>query len=148
MKDGFEFTENRFFIRGKGDISYNYNHGRLASDPRLAATNFLNALDSMQPLLDKYKTENEKLLADVPTLKDIVDATWKKRGRTPQPQRRTHRHGAQNRRIPQSRPTGTGGHPTNPEEGDENVTGSSALAAITIFCDFTCFSQNWRLSLS
>ena len=30
MKDGFDFIENRFFVRGEGNILYNFNAGRLA----------------------------------------------------------------------------------------------------------------------
>lgn len=35
-KDGFDFIENRFFARGEGNILYNFNYGKLASDPKTA----------------------------------------------------------------------------------------------------------------
>jgi hypothetical protein len=78
IKDGFDLVQNRFFIKGEGEILYNYNHGHLASDPKTAAQNFLNALDTMPALLEKYKTDNEKLMKDVPTLKAVVESPWKK----------------------------------------------------------------------
>ncbi len=78
VKDGFDLVQNRFFIKGEGEILYNYNHGHLASDPKTAAANFLNALNTMPALLEKYKTDNEKLMKDVPTLKAVVESPWKK----------------------------------------------------------------------
>ncbi|KAA6330843.1 hypothetical protein EZS27_020490 [termite gut metagenome] len=78
VKDGFDLVQNRFFVKGEGEILYNYNHGHMASDPKTAAANFLNALDTMPALLDKYKTDNEKLMKDVPTLKEVVESVWKK----------------------------------------------------------------------
>lgn len=78
VKDGFDLVQNRFFIKGEGEILYNYNHGHLAADPKTAAANFLNALDTMPALLEKYKTDNDKLMKDVPTLKAVVESPWKK----------------------------------------------------------------------
>ncbi len=34
QKDGFDFIENRFFVRGEGNILYNFNNGRLAKTQR------------------------------------------------------------------------------------------------------------------
>ena len=78
IKDGFDLVQNRFFIKGEGEVLYNYNHGHLANDPKLAAANFLNALDTMPALLNKYKTDNERLMKDVPVLKEVVESVWKK----------------------------------------------------------------------
>jgi len=78
VKEGFDLVQNRFFIKGEGEILYNYNHGHIAADPKTAAANFLNALDTMPALLDKYKKDNEKLVKDVPTLKAVVESVWKK----------------------------------------------------------------------
>jgi N12 class adenine-specific DNA methylase len=78
VKDGFDLVQNRFFIKGEGEILYNYNHGHIAVDPKTAAANFLNALDTMPALLEKYKTDNEKLMKDVPVLKTVVESVWKK----------------------------------------------------------------------
>ena len=78
IKDGFDLVQNRFFIKGEGEILYNYNHGHIAADPKTAAANFLNALDTMPALLEKYKADNEKLMKDVPTLKAVVESPWKR----------------------------------------------------------------------
>ena len=43
-KEGFDVIQNRFFIKGEGELLYNYNHGVMATDPKTAAQNFLNAL--------------------------------------------------------------------------------------------------------
>ena len=78
VKDGFDLIQNRFFIKGAGDILYNYNHGIIASDPKTASLNFLNALDSMPKLRDRYQAENEKLQKDIPVLKEVVESSWRK----------------------------------------------------------------------
>ncbi|MDR0682185.1 MAG: helicase C-terminal domain-containing protein, partial [Dysgonamonadaceae bacterium] len=78
VKDGFDLVQNRFFVKGEGEILYNYNHGHMATDPKTAAQNFINALDTMPALLEKYKSDNEKLMKDVPTLKAVVEEVWKK----------------------------------------------------------------------
>ena len=78
VKDGFDLIQNRFFVKGEGEILYNYNHGNMATDPKTAALNFLNALDTMPKLLEKYQVDNEKLQKDIPTLKEVVEANWRK----------------------------------------------------------------------
>ena len=78
VKDGFDLIQNRFFVKGEGEILYNYNHGNMATDPKTAALNFLNALDTMPKLLEKYQVDNEKLRKDIPTLKEVVEANWRK----------------------------------------------------------------------
>ena len=78
VKDGFDLIQNRFFVKGEGEILYNYNHGNMATDPKTAALNFLNALDTMPKLLERYQADNEKLQKDIPTLKEVVDANWRK----------------------------------------------------------------------
>lgn len=77
-KDGFDIIQNRFFVKGEGDILYNYNHGVMASDPKTAAQNFLNALDTMPKLLERYQAENQKLEKDIPVLKEVVESNWRK----------------------------------------------------------------------
>lgn len=77
-KDGFDVVQNRFFAKGEGEILYNYNHGYMATDPKTAAQNFLNALDTMPKLLEKYQKENEKQVKDIPILKEVVESTWRK----------------------------------------------------------------------
>lgn len=78
VKDGFDLIQNRFFIKGTGGILYNYNHGIMASDPKTASLNFLNALDTMPQLLDRYRTENQRLQKDIPVLKEVVESSWRR----------------------------------------------------------------------
>ena len=78
LKDGMSFKDNRFFVEGEGGIKYSYNNGHLALDPLLASKNFLNALDKIPALIEKYEKENEKLSKDLPVLKDVMDATFRK----------------------------------------------------------------------
>lgn len=77
-KDGFIVKQNRFFVKGEGEILYNYNHGVMATDPKTAAQNFLNALETMPKLLERYQADNEKLQKDVPVLKEVIEGTWRK----------------------------------------------------------------------
>lgn len=76
MKDGFDFKQNRFFVGG--EYKYSYNNGNMASDPKLASLNFLNALERVPKYIEQYKTENEKLERDIPVLQQVVNKTWKK----------------------------------------------------------------------
>lgn len=78
QKEGFDMVQNRFYVRGEGDYLYQYNYGNLASDPRLAAQNFINALGTIEPTLEKFQKENEKLSKDIPTLKEVVEGSWRK----------------------------------------------------------------------
>lgn len=77
-KDGYDLVQNRFFVRGEGQILYNYNYGSLAADPKTASLNFLNALDSMPKLLEKYQTDTDKRMQDVPVLRQVVESVWSK----------------------------------------------------------------------
>jgi N12 class adenine-specific DNA methylase len=78
-KDGFDFIQNRFSVRGEGEIYYQYNNGQMAVDPKLASQNFLHALvENMPRLLGRYKADNEKLLKDIPVLKEVVESTWRR----------------------------------------------------------------------
>lgn len=79
QKDGFDMVQNRFYVQGEGKIYYHYNNGVLAADPKTAVRNFLNALTSMPPkLLEKYKSENEKISKDIPGLQEVLKDTWKR----------------------------------------------------------------------
>lgn len=78
QKEGSIFKDNRFFIEGEGNIKYSYNNGHIATDPLLASTNFLKALDRIPALIEKYQTDNEKLSKDLPVLKEVMTATFKK----------------------------------------------------------------------
>ena len=77
-KDGFDMVQNRFYVRGEGDYLYQYNYGNLAADPRLASLNFIHALATIKPTLEKFQKNNEKLEKDIPILKEVVNGTWHK----------------------------------------------------------------------
>ncbi len=78
MKDGFDMVQNRFFVKGEGEVLYSYNHGIMASNPKTASMNFLKALDSMPGLLKRYEAENKELEKDIPALKEVINAKWHK----------------------------------------------------------------------
>ena len=78
VKEGLDFCENRFFVRGAGKLLYNYNNGRLAADPQTACRNFINAFDSIPRLIEKYTRDNADIEKEIPVLKQVVDETWKK----------------------------------------------------------------------
>jgi hypothetical protein len=78
LKEGSDITQNRFFVKGEGEILYNYNNGLMASDPKIAAQNFIHALDSMPRLLERYQADNERVSKDIPVLKEVVEAVWRK----------------------------------------------------------------------
>lgn len=77
-KDGFDFIENRFFARGEGNILYNFNYGKLASDPKTATFTFLRALETIPNLLEKYQKDTERISKDIPVLQEVIGTTWKK----------------------------------------------------------------------
>ncbi|WP_270527603.1 N-6 DNA methylase [Phocaeicola plebeius] len=77
LRDGLEFTDNRFVV--KGNLRYNYNNGHLAmADTHAAATNFLNALERIPGIIDQYRKKNEVLEREIPQLQAIAGKTWKK----------------------------------------------------------------------
>ena len=77
LKEGLEFTDNRFVV--EGNYKYTYNNGHLAmADPVAAARNFLNALEKIPSTIDQYKAKNEVLEKEVPQLQEIAGKVWKK----------------------------------------------------------------------
>lgn len=77
LKEGLEFTDNRFVV--EGNYKYTYNNGHLAmADPVAAARNFLNALERIPSIIDQYKAKNEVLKKEVPQLQEIAGKVWKK----------------------------------------------------------------------
>ena len=77
LKEGLEFTDNRFVV--EGNYKYTYNNGHLAmADPVAAARNFLNALEKIPSVIDQYKAKNEVLEKEIPQLQEIVGKVWKK----------------------------------------------------------------------
>lgn len=78
QKEGSVFKDNRFFIEGEGYIKYSYNNGHIATDSLLASKNFINALEKIPNLMEKYQVDNQKLEKDIPVLKEVIDSTFKK----------------------------------------------------------------------
>ena len=77
LKEGLEFTDNRFVV--EGNYKYTYNNGHLAmADPLAAARNFLNALERISSIIDQYKPKNEMLEKKIPQLQEIAGKMWKK----------------------------------------------------------------------
>ena len=77
LRDGLEFTDNRFVV--KGNLRYNYNKGHLAmADTHAAATNFLNALEKIPGIIDQHQKRNEVLEQEIPQLQAIAGKEWKK----------------------------------------------------------------------
>lgn len=77
LRDGLEFTDNRFVVAG--NYRYNYNNGHLAmADTHAAATNFLNALERIPGIIDQYRKKNEVLKQEIPLLEAIAGKEWKK----------------------------------------------------------------------
>lgn len=77
LKEGLEFTDNRFVVAGH--YKYSYNNGHLAmADTHAAATNFLNALEKIPGIIDQYQKKNEVLEQEIPQLTAIAGKEWKK----------------------------------------------------------------------
>jgi len=78
MKEGLFMNQNRFFIEGEGNVKYTYHNGTVAQDPKLAVNYFLNAMEKIPSLIEKYRIETEKLSKDLPVLQEVANATWRK----------------------------------------------------------------------
>jgi hypothetical protein len=78
MKEGLFLKQNRFFIEGEGNIKYSHNNGHIAGNPELAVRYFLNALEKIPSLIEKYEKENEKISQDLPVLQEVAHSTWRK----------------------------------------------------------------------
>jgi N12 class adenine-specific DNA methylase len=70
--------DNRFFIMGEGNIKYTYNNGQIASDHKLAAMNFLNALEKLPGLIEQEQKKISGMQKDLPVLQEVVNGTWSK----------------------------------------------------------------------
>jgi len=78
QKEGVDIKDNRFFIQGEGNIKYSYNNGQMASDPKLAALNFLSALEKIPSLIGQEQKKAEALEKDLPVLREVVNSAWSK----------------------------------------------------------------------
>lgn len=73
-KDLFDLSQNKFFVTGESGMKYSYNNGRIAADPQLACMNFLNALEKIHGLIEKFKADTEKIAKEIPVLQEVVNA--------------------------------------------------------------------------
>ncbi|WP_235317652.1 helicase-related protein [Porphyromonas sp. COT-108 OH2963] len=78
MKDLFQMSSNRFFVKGQEGIYYTYNNGKLASDPKLACANFVNALERIPKVIETHEKELAKATADIGVYTTIANGSWKK----------------------------------------------------------------------
>lgn len=71
--------DNTFSVCGlNGDIKYTYNNGHLAFDPKTATMNFLNALERIPKLVEKYQKDLAEINRDMPILEKVVEGSWNK----------------------------------------------------------------------
>lgn len=78
LKDGFDFVDNRFYVRRTTGIKYSYNNGHIAKDPQLATMNFLNALEKIPKIIENHQQELEKVKPNIPIYESILAGTWRK----------------------------------------------------------------------
>lgn len=76
--DLFDLNQNKFFIQGDSGIKYSYNNANIATDPVLASQNFLNALEKMPTLIEKYHKDADKLATDIPVLQSTMNTSWRR----------------------------------------------------------------------
>ena len=77
-KDLFDCSVNRFFVKGQESIYYTYNNGKLASDPKLACQNFINALERIPKVIESHEKEMAKVAANKDVYTVIANSSWKK----------------------------------------------------------------------
>ena len=77
-KDLFDCSVNRFFVKGQESIYYTYNNGKLATDPKLACQNFINALERIPKVIESHEKEMAKVMANKDVYTNIANSSWKK----------------------------------------------------------------------
>lgn len=77
-KDLFDCSVNRFFVKGQESIYYTYNNGKLATDPKLACQNFINALERIPKVIESHEKEMAKVMANKDVYTNIAKSSWKK----------------------------------------------------------------------
>src|SRR5690606_11770153 len=78
QKEGVDIRVNRFLIQGEGNIKYTYNNGLIAKDEKLAAVNFLNALEKLPSYIEQEQKKITEIQKDLPVLREVVNGTWSK----------------------------------------------------------------------
>lgn len=77
-KEGVDIRVNRFLIQGEGNIKYTYNNGVIARDEKLAAMNFLNALEKLPGYIEQEKKKITEIQKDLPVLQEVINGAWSK----------------------------------------------------------------------
>ncbi|EFK33893.1 DNA methylase [Chryseobacterium gleum] len=80
-KEGVDIKVNRFLVQGEGNIKYTYNNGLIAKDEKLAAMNFLNALEKLPGYIEQEQKKIAEFQKDIPILQGVVNGTWSKENR-------------------------------------------------------------------
>ncbi len=80
-KEGVDIRVNRFLVQGQGIIKYTYSNGLIAKDEKLAAMNFLNALEKLPSYIEQEQKKIAEIEKDLPILQEVVNGTWSKEGR-------------------------------------------------------------------
>jgi N12 class adenine-specific DNA methylase len=83
-KEGVDIRANRFLVQGEGNIKYTYNNGLIAKDEKLAAMNFLNALEKLPGYIEQEQKKIAEIQKDLPILQEVVNGMWTKEGRLSQ----------------------------------------------------------------
>lgn len=65
-------------VQGEGNIKYTYNNGIMANDPKLAARNFLSALEKIPGYMEKEQKSIAEFQKDLPILQEVVSDVWPK----------------------------------------------------------------------
>lgn len=81
FKSGLEqsVTFNSFYAESKETgIKYTYNHGQPSSNPKLVARHFLNAIDKINRLTERYEQELTTLNKDIPMVERIIRKPFEK----------------------------------------------------------------------
>ena len=81
QKDGVDIRVNRFLMQGEGNIKYTYNNGLIAKDEKLAAMNFLNALEKLPGYIEQEQKKITEIQKDLPILQEVINGRWSKESR-------------------------------------------------------------------
>jgi len=78
LLESLSLRENKFYVEGEGNIKYTYSNGHLANDPKLAVSYFINALEKIPTLIERYEKKNAELSKDLPVLQEVKNTAWRK----------------------------------------------------------------------
>ncbi|MEH3113441.1 hypothetical protein [Pedobacter terrae] len=77
-KAGVNIRINRFLVQGEGNIKYTYNNGIIAKEEKMAAMNFLNALEKLPGYIEQEQKKIAEIRKGLPILQDVVNGAWTK----------------------------------------------------------------------